>query len=249
MQNDVIEFQCNFAVYFHSLFNNLLEFFNKISINNFSMVIAITNLKGGVGKTTLTVNLAVEFAKRGKRVCIVDTDLGQKSAMEWAGNREEKRVKVPVYGVTVKQLTKEVAELAKGYDLVLIDGTPQLNEIADRTIIASDIVLIPLAASMFDFRGFENFLERYVQMKEMKEANNGNVRAFIVLNRIDKNRNITKQIEGELSNYELPVLENKVSYRVAYVESAIEGLGVVEFRDSKAKAEIEGLVSELETLF
>jgi chromosome partitioning protein len=212
------------------------------------MVIAITNLKGGVGKTTLTINIAVGFALRGKSVCIVDTDLGQKSSMEWAGNREEDRVKIPVYGVTVKQITKEVAELSKNYDVVLIDGTPQLNEVADRTIVASDLVLIPMSASMFDFRGFQNFLERYDQMKEMKEANGGSVEARILLNRIEKNRNVTKQIEEELKEYEVPVMESKVSYRVAYVESAIEGLGVMEFKDPKAKAEIESLVTELEGL-
>jgi chromosome partitioning protein len=212
------------------------------------MVIAITNLKGGVGKTTLTINIAVGFALRGKSVCIVDTDLGQKSSMEWAGNREEDRVKIPVYGVTVKQITKEVAELSKNYEVVLIDGTPQLNEVADRTIVASDLVLIPMSASMFDFRGFQNFLERYTQMKEMKEANGGSVEARILLNRIEKNRNVTKQIEEELKEYEIAVMESKVSYRVAYVESAIEGLGVLEFKDPKAKAEIEALVTELENL-
>jgi chromosome partitioning protein len=212
------------------------------------MVIAITNLKGGVGKTTLTINIAVGFALRGKSVCIVDTDLGQKSSMEWAGNREEDRVKIPVYGVTVKQITKEVAELSKNYDIVLIDGTPQLNEVADRTIVASDLVLIPMSASMFDFRGFQNFLERYDQMKEMKEANGGSVEARILLNRIEKNRNVTKQIEEELKEYEVPVMDSKVSYRVAYVESAIEGLGVMEFKDPKAKAEIESLLTELEGL-
>lgn len=212
------------------------------------MVIAITNLKGGVGKTTLTINLAVGFALKGKTVCIVDTDLGQKSSMEWAGNREESRIKIPVYGVTVKQITKEVAELSTKYDVVLIDGTPQLNEVADRTIIASDLVLIPMSASMFDFRGFQNFLERYVQMKEMKEANNGSVDARILLNRIERNRNVTKQIEEELKEYELPVMNSKVSYRVAYVESAIEGLGVMEYKDPKAKAEIAALVEELENM-
>ncbi len=212
------------------------------------MVIAITNLKGGVGKTTLTINIAVGFALRGKSVCIVDTDLGQKSSMEWAGNREEDRVKIPVYGVTVKQITKEVAELSKNYEVVLIDGTPQLNEVADRTIVASDLVLIPMSASMFDFRGFQNFLERYTQMKEIKEANGGSVEARILLNRIEKNRNVTKQIEEELKEYEIPVMQSKISYRVAYVESAIEGLGVMEFKDPKAKIEIESLITELESL-
>ena len=53
------------------------------------MIIAVTNLKGGVGKTTVSINLAVAFALRGKSVCLVDLDEGQRSASMWAGNRSE----------------------------------------------------------------------------------------------------------------------------------------------------------------
>ena len=104
------------------------------------MRIAITNLKGGVGKTTITINLAVALVHRGHSVCIVDTDLGQKSSMEWAGSREEGVKLIPVFGVVGKQLNKEVSELNSKYDLVLIDGTPQLSELAERTILASDMI-------------------------------------------------------------------------------------------------------------
>ena len=118
------------------------------------MIISVSNLKGGVGKTTVATNIAVCFAQRGNTVCIVDTDLGQQSSMEWAGNRAEDAMRVPVFGVQVKQINKEVDELQKRYDVVVIDGTPQLTEIADRTILASDIIIVPVAPSIYDFRGF-----------------------------------------------------------------------------------------------
>jgi chromosome partitioning protein len=209
------------------------------------MVIAVTNLKGGVGKTTVTTNLAVSFTQRGKDVCIVDTDLGQQSSMEWSGNRSEDRARIPVFGVSIKQLNKEVADLAKRFDIVLIDGTPQLSELADRTILASDLLVIPLTPSIYDFRGFENFLVRFEQVKGLKEASGGLVRAFILLNRVVPNTNVSKDIEDAVKEYEVEVLKTKLANRIAYVDTATNGTGVSEYKDPKAKTEINNLTDEL----
>ncbi len=209
------------------------------------MVIAVTNLKGGVGKTTVTTNLAVSFTQLGKDVCIVDTDLGQQSSMEWSGNRSEDRVRIPVFGVSIKQLNKEVADLAKRFDIVLIDGTPQLSELADRTILASDLLVIPLTPSIYDFRGFENFLVRFEQVKGLKEASGGLVRAFILLNRVVPNTKVSKDIEDAVKEYEVEVLNTKLANRIAYVDTATNGTGVLEYKDPKAKAEMKSLTEEL----
>ncbi len=209
------------------------------------MVIAVTNLKGGVGKTTVTTNLAVSFTQLGKDVCIVDTDLGQQSSMEWSGNRSEDRVRIPVFGVSIKQLNKEVADLAKRFDIVLIDGTPQLSELADRTILASDLLVIPLTPSIYDFRGFENFLVRFEQVKGLKEASGGMVRAFILLNRVVPNTKVSKDIEDAVKEYEVEVLNTKLANRIAYVDTATNGTGVLEYKDPKAKAEMKSLTEEL----
>ena len=209
------------------------------------MVIAVTNLKGGVGKTTVTTNLAVSFSQRGKDVCIVDTDLGQQSSMEWSGNRSEERTRIPVFGVSIKQLNKEVADLAKRFDIVLIDGTPQLSELADRTILASDLLVIPLTPSIYDFRGFENFLQRFEQVKGLKEASGGLVRAFILLNRVVPNTKVSKDIEEAVKEYEVEVLNTKLANRIAYVDTATNGTGVLEYKDPKAKAEMNSLTEEL----
>jgi chromosome partitioning protein len=209
------------------------------------MVIAVTNLKGGVGKTTVTTNLAVSFMLRGKDVCIVDTDLGQQSSMEWSGNRSEDRARIPVFGVSIKQLNKEVADLAKRFDIVFIDGTPQLSELADRTILASDLLVIPLTPSIYDFRGFENFLRRFEQVKGLKEASGGLVRAFILLNRVVSNTKVSRDIEVAVKEYEVEVLNTKLANRIAYVDTATNGTGVSEYKDPKAKAEMNSLTEEL----
>lgn len=209
------------------------------------MIIAVTNLKGGVGKTTIATNLAVCLSHRGNQVCIVDTDLGQQSSMEWSGNREEEKLAVPVYGVTIKQLTKEVADLQKRYDVVVIDGTPQLSELAERTILASDILLVPLLPSIYDFRGFENFLKRFEQVRDLKQASGGDVKAFVLLNRVVANSRISNDIQEAIEEYEIKLLKTKLINRIAYVDSATYGLGVIEYKDPKAKAEMEALTDEV----
>lgn len=210
------------------------------------MIIAVTNLKGGVGKTTIATNIAVCLAHRGFKVCIVDTDLGQQSSMEWSGNRGEDEIRIPVFGVTTKQLTKEVAMLKADHDVIVIDGTPQLTELAERTILASDVILVPLLPSIYDFRGFEKFLSRYDQVKELKEANGGSVKAFVVLNRVVPNTILSQEIADAIKEYDVELLETKIISRVAYADTPTMGLGVVEYKDKKAKAEIENLTDEIE---
>jgi chromosome partitioning protein len=205
------------------------------------MVIAVTNLKGGVGKTTIALNLGVTLAHRDYKVCVVDTDTEQRSAVKWSGQRDESLRSVPVFAVGEK-LNKEVEALNKDYDFVIIDGTPQLSERANRTILASDVILIPISTSGFDFWSFEHFVERYNQAKTFKET----VQAFVLLNKFSETKNISKEIREALSEFEIPVLKTTMGERVAYQETTIQGLGVVEYKDKKAKDEINKLTDEIE---
>lgn len=213
------------------------------------MRIAITNLKGGVGKTTIAINLAAVFAHRGKKVCIMDTDLEQRSSMEWAGNRPETVPHIPVYGTTGKQLNREVAKLNEENDLVIIDGTPQLSELAERTILASDVLVIPTTPSIFDLRAFESFYEKVEQINGIREEQGlPKVRALAVVNRINERTQLSKEILEALGDYEVTIAKTKLANRIAYADSATQGLAVVEWRDPKAKTEMENLANEIENL-
>lgn len=209
------------------------------------MVIAVTNLKGGVGKTTIATNLAAALAHRDYDVCIVDTDLGQQSSMEWSGNRSEDLKPITVVGVAQKQLTKEVSKFRKRFDVIIIDGSPQLSELADRTILASDLVLIPLTPSLYDYRGFENFLDRFEKINGVKEAAGGSTRAYVLLNRVNPRTRASKDIVEGVKEYEMSILDTAIVNRIAYADSAAEGKGVVEYSDRKAREEFSRLTEEL----
>jgi chromosome partitioning protein len=207
------------------------------------MVISITNLKGGVGKTTVSVNIATALAHRGYKVCIVDTDLQQTSSVRWSGQRDDDAKRVPVFAVGEK-LNKEVEALNRDYQVVVIDGTPQLSELASRTILASDIVIVPISPSGYDFWAFEQFMQHYRRVKTLKE----DLEAFILLNRYNENTNIGREVRKALSEFDVPIMKNYLAERVAYQETSIQGSSVIEYKDKKAKMEILALTDEVESL-
>jgi chromosome partitioning protein len=212
------------------------------------MIIAVTNLKGGVGKTTIAINLAVALTHRKKSVCIIDTDKNQNSAVEWSMCRSEDRETIQVFSIEADQIkVKTLNDLEKKFDILILDGTPQLSELASRTIVVSDIVLIPISASLFDFRAFEKFL-RLLEETDSNRVALGlkSVKSYIVLNKINERANISSEIVRGLEKYDVPILKSRLGNRTAYAETALDGIGVTEGKDKKASEEFNNLVDEIE---
>jgi len=206
------------------------------------MKIGITNLKGGVGKSTITQNLAVCLAHLSYKVVIVDTDTNQNS-LAWYGARDSDLPNINVVGVSDSEaLSKSIENLHQDYDIVLIDGTPNLSKMVTRIILTSDILLLPIRPSAQDFRTMEEFLDRYERAKEFR----GEIPAFFVLNEYSKQKKVHDGIFKMLkSSFEIPVLKTKINSRVAYTEVGITGQGVYEYTDKKAKLEMISLTKEV----
>jgi chromosome partitioning protein len=214
------------------------------------MKIAVTNLKGGVGKTTIAVNLAASFTQRGKSVCIIDTDQKQHSSLEWASCRHQDRAIIQVFAMEQNQINSKVlSNLQDKFDIVIIDGTPQLSELATRTILVSDIVIIPISPSIFDFRAFESFLKLLKEMNGNRVAANlGSVAAFVVMNRVNERANIAREIGDALGSLETPIMATRLVNRTAYADNATDGIGVVEGKDRKAREEFGRFTDEIEQI-
>lgn len=213
------------------------------------MIIGVINTKGGSAKTTTSVNLAVAFANKGYNVCLLDTDAGQESSRIWVENRDENLPTVRVEVVMPKFLASTAKALeSEGY-LVVVDYAPKLSDLANLIIVASDILIIPVQPTYYDFRGFENFLENFRAFKNAKEATGGKVIPSIVLTRTKPNTIMLESIKDALKNYEIPLFNSEIVEREAYKVTSSMGIGVVEYNDKKAKAEITNLAEEVEALF
>lgn len=205
------------------------------------MRIGISNLKGGVGKTTLTQNLAVCFAHMGYKTCIVDTDRNQNS-VSWSGARDESLPSILVVGVTdPKAINKTVDQLHEDNEIVLIDGTPSLSEMTTRIILVSDILLIPILPSAHDLRAMTQFFERYEQALEFRDK----IPAYFFINQYSDNKIIHRSIKDMLKEFEIGIMKTTFKERVSYLETAVDGTGVYEYSDKKAKKEVVEMTQEV----
>lgn len=206
------------------------------------MKIGISNLKGGVGKTTITQNLAVALTNLKYSVAIVDTDRNQNS-LSWAGCRDEELPVIFVAGGSDHEAVKmQIQQLNQKYDFVLIDGTPHLEEMTTRIILSSDILLIPILPQAYDIRTVQKFIARYNQAKAYRE----NIPAYFIVNQYQEYK-AQKEVMNLLGDFGIPILDSTIRYRVAYHEAAINGVGVVEGTDEKAATEILSLTKEILT--
>lgn len=211
------------------------------------MVISVTNLKGGVGKSTLSRNIAAYFADRGAKACIIDTDLEQRTTCDWQERRDESVKHIPVFPMTtVQALPKDVDTHEKdGYNVIVIDGVPQLDKVATRTILISDILLIPITPSIDDLKSFERFLIRYEEVKVHRD----NIPAFVVLNKFSGRNKEDIEVREALnlfSEYGIKPLKTTIGDRVAHRRASKYGLTAYEWEDERAKQEIIDLCEELE---
>ena len=141
------------------------------------MIIGVLNQKGGVGKTTLSVNIAAALARTGQRVLLIDAD-PQGSALDWAAAREGDPL-FAVVGLPKPSIHKELSVVGEGYDHIVIDGPPRVTDLARSAIMASDVVLVPVQPSPYDIWAADEVVKLIQEASVFKE----NLKSVFVINR------------------------------------------------------------------
>lgn len=206
------------------------------------MIIGVLNQKGGVGKTTLSISIAHELARRHSAddVLVVDSD-PQQSSLSWSEVREGK-LPFTVIGFSKKSLHRDLPPIAKNYKHVIIDGPPRVTELARSCIMASDLVLIPCTPSPYDIWASAETVELLKEASVYKEK----LKGVFTINRKIANTAIGRDVVDALRELELAVLDSHISQRVIFAEAAASGKTVFDIEpDGKAANEIIALVDEI----
>lgn len=216
---------------------------NRMSAN----IITCFNQKGGAGKTTISVHLAVGLARRGFKVALVDAD-EQNSAMNWSSMASEESI-FPVTMMSLAamgpRLHQELKKHIDNYDFVVVDCPPALNSpIPKSAMLVSDLAIIPMKPSPLDGWAAEPAKSLASQVKVINE----NLLIRVLPNEVQPRTTLFQEaMEYLKTDMEIPVMESRLSLRTAYRECAALGRTVYDSGRSAAEAvkEIESLVTEV----
>jgi chromosome partitioning protein len=212
------------------------------------MIITVGNTKGGVGKTTLAVNIAIARALAGRDVWLIDGDR-QGTAQTAISLRAENGIKPGIAcaaypdGVTLRA---QIQQQAGKFEDVVIDAGGRDSTALRAALVLSDILLVPFQPRSYDVWALGDIGELVDEARSVRD----NLRAYAVLNCADPGENSNDNAEAAAAVSDVPQFEylpTPIRRRKAFSNAAGSGLSVLEYKpvDHKAVEEINALLNKL----
>ena len=190
-------------------------------------IVLVTHQKGGVGKSTLTFNLAQNISSSAK-IAVLDFDL-QGSLSQLKGL---------VTDFEIIPFKDEIDDIPKlGYDFIFVDTPPYLSNHLPKLIAIADLIIVPTKAGILDLLAIKSTLQLIEQEKKTAET-------LIVFNMIKANTTLTLDILIGLEEYKVKIANTHISDLVAFTRSVlIKGVT----KDRNAQKQIDNLTKEIIT--
>ena len=192
-------------------------------------IITIAHQKGGVGKSTLAINLALCFQDH-LSVALVDTDL--------QGSLYHIREDFQDLTIIGADKLRDIQQL--DYDLIIVDTPPYLSSRLPELFLNSDFILVPTKAGFFDVMAIRSTLALIKEAQQKVP----HIKAGIVLNMVKPRSGITREVAELLQTMQTPLLKTRVHDRVSIARSSMTE-GIFNGADRKAKEEIMSLTEEV----
>lgn len=209
-------------------------------------IVSIANQKGGSGKSTISMQLAGTFARRGYRVLVVDAD-PQSTATRWASAApEDAPFPATVAGLSAAggKLHREVQKFVGSFEIILIDCPPAVESpVPMSSFMIADLVLIPVLPSPADVWATKAIEVLVSNAQDF----NADLQARIVPNRVKDTANIARESLNFIrSEFSISATRSTLGDRTAFQQSVAMGCTVHDLPNtSKAAGEIDLLTDEV----
>lgn len=203
-----------------------------------AQVVTIAQQKGGAGKTTLAIHLAIQWSRAGRKVAVLDID-PQQSLSRWGSLRRDKLglVEPQIVTATGWRTAGEVDKLSRSHDLVVIDSPPHTETEARVAVRAASLVVVPVQPSVMDLWAVTGTLDLAKAEK---------VPVLLVLNRMPPRSKVADTLAEEAAKLGVPLAAVTIGNRVALAAALMAGQGIAEYQPGTSAAkEIAALGEEI----
>ena len=203
------------------------------------MIISFVNQKGGVGKTTTAINLAIGLKKKNYNLVFIDAD-PQGSAIQWHAIEGNKSFEIlhhpsPIHATDIRQLSMN-------YDYVIIDAPPAIGDISKAILAVTDLAIIPLSPSALDVWSCWGTLKMIDEIRPL----NSDIEVKLLINRKIPGTKIGRDSREAMKQFQMDVFNTELCQRVAFIDAMTSGVSVMQYAPhSKAAREIERICEEI----
>lgn len=181
------------------------------------MMIVFANTKGGVGKSTLAVHLAVWLYDAGFQVAFLDCDK-QQSSSQWLAEAE--RNIACVVATTPEMVVSDARRLLTTHDFLIGDGPAGLDDLSRTLLILADLAILPVTPSVLDLR---SVTQATATLRYAQEVNGGRPEGKLLLNRMKSRGRISREIHDAAPSLGVAVASQWVRSLEAFVDAAQQG--------------------------